>query len=243
MAHIWKYRVYIAASTQKENIGLGQYGTEQDRMQYLADRIKYFLETQQGKFIVFRNQPGWSLSQTVNDCNQLDCDIFIDCHSNAGSSGASGTEVYFHENSTRGKILAEKLFQKIAPVSPGNDRGVLSDFTLYPGSGLYVLANTIPPAALVEFFYHSNQVEVNHYIQNIDTYAKAAATAICEYFNEKWIEPELTMQNALNILTVSKIINSPELWQNASKDGFQMVEGKNIRRLLLNMAQKLQEMR
>ncbi len=235
------YRIYLAASTQKDNIGVEQYGTEQDRMQYLADRIKYWLNTQNKKFVVFRNISGWSLNQTVNDCNQLACEIFIDCHSNAGSAEADGTEVYFHEGSTKGKLLAEKLFNRIAPISPGIDQGTFSDFVLYPDNGLYVLANTIPPAALVEFFYHSNSVEVNHYLANIDIYAKATAMAICDYFNEKWIEaPEVCINKALDILSIAKIINSPDLWNRLSQDGTQTVEGTNIRQLLLNMAQFLQ---
>ena len=234
------YRIYLSASTQKDNIGVEQYGTEQDRMQQLADRIKYYLDTQNKKFVVFRNMPGWSLYQTVDECNQLACEIFIDCHSNAGSSGADGTEVYFHEGSTKGKILAEKLYQRIAPISPGIDRGVFSDFTLYPDSGLYVLAKTIPPAALVEFFYHSNSAEVKHYLGNIDIYAKSAAMAICDYFGEKWIEAPISINKAMDILTIAKIINSPELWNRLSQDGIQTVEGAIIRQLLLNMAQFLQ---
>jgi len=184
-----KHRVYIAASTQKENVGVGQYGNEQDRMQFLANRIVYWLSTQTGKFTTFRNQPGWSLQQTINDCNKLACQIFIDNHTNAGPSGADGTEVYYHRTGTGGgKKLAECLFTQIGPLSPGSDRGVLSDLTLYT-NGLAVLRQTTPPAALIEHIYHSNIKEVQHYLNNIEAYAKATAIGICNYFGEKWIEP------------------------------------------------------
>lgn len=180
------FKVYIAASTQKFNIGVGQYGNEQDRMQFLADRVAYWLKTQQ-QFEVFRNQPGWTLKQTVDHCNTLGCVIFIDNHSNAGPSSADGTEVYFH--SAAGKLLAEKLYNRIAPVSPGTDQGVIVDTTIY-ASGFYTLSKTKPVAALVENFYHSNLAEVNDYIQHVDSYAKAQALGICDYFNLQWKEPQ-----------------------------------------------------
>lgn len=183
------WRVYISASTQKENIGVLNYGTEQDRMMELSDRVKYWLKTQGGKFEVFRNQPGYTLSQTVNDCNSLACDLFIDNHTNAGAPAAAGTEVFYnHKYPTgNGYKIAELLYKHIAPLSPGKDRGILPD-NRYVGS-LFVIQKTQPPACLIEHIFHTNCVEVSDFLRRMDEYAKAEAKAICEYFGEKWIEP------------------------------------------------------
>jgi N-acetylmuramoyl-L-alanine amidase len=189
--NIMAYRVYISASTQRENIGVEQYGNEQDRMMYLADRVKYFLETQGNKFIVFRNQLNWTLRQTIDDCNKLACAIFVDNHTNAGGKGCDGTEVYHHKQVVNGKRLATLLNNQIAPISLGSDRGVLSDLTLY-NNGLAVLRETLCPASLIEHIYHTDIAEVRHFVKNIDLFAKAEAMAICQYFNEKWIEPQIT---------------------------------------------------
>lgn len=216
---IMKYRVYIAASTQKENIGVNQYGTEQDRMQFLADRVAYWLKTQTGKFEVFRNQPGWTLQQTVNDCNRLACVLFVDNHTNAGNPLAQGTEVYYHEGSAQGKVLATSICDKIAPLSPGKDQGVLSDKILYL-NGLFVLRSTTPPACLVEHIYHTNVIEVEHYLNNIDLYAKAEAQGICTYLGEKWIEP-LTPIQTINLLVDNMakdgLITDKEYWVKVLK--------------------------
>lgn len=182
------FRVYISASTQKENIGVDQYGNEQDRMQYLSDRISYWLKTQRGNFVTFRNQPGWSLKRTMEDCNNLACDVFIDNHTNAGPKEADGTEVYHHGYGIEGMKLAKCLFKHIGPLSPGGDRGVLSDTDLYV-NGLYILRETNPPAALIEHIYHTNSTEVLHFLRHIDEYAKKTAMGIAEYFNVKWLEP------------------------------------------------------
>lgn len=209
MMKVATHRVYVSASTQGKNVGVGQYGTEQDRMQHLADRVAYYLKTQKGKFEVFRNQHGWSLEKTAKDCNNLACELFIDNHTNAGEEetvvdgkGAEGTEVYYYgpggKDSNSYKI-ASILYKHIAPLSPGGDRGVKPDTSLY-SSGLYVIRNTKPPACLIEHFFHTNHEEVNDFLKTIDEYAKREAKAICEYFGEKWDEPALTKEQTIKAL-------------------------------------------
>lgn len=211
MAH----RVYISASTQKENIGVLNYGTEQDRMMQLADRVAYWLKTQKGNFEVFRNSPGWTLEQTVNDCNNLACALFIDNHTNAGGPTAQGTEVYFHQGSVAGQRLAQTLFDAIAPLSLGKDRGVIVDTTLYT-NGFYVLRKTAPPAALIEHIYHTNAAEVVDYLAKIDEFAKAEAKAICKYFGLAWIEPVTqvaqTVEGLVDDMMKTGLITDREHW-------------------------------
>lgn len=216
------HRVYIAGSTQKENIGIKPYGSEQDRMQYFSDRVKYWLETQKGLFDVFRNQSGWSLEQTVKDCNALACELFIDNHTNAGSPTAEGTEIYYYGpggvtgNSYR---LGTTLYRFIAPISPGKDRGVIPDTSLYK-SGLYVLQHTTPPAVLIEHIFHTNKVEVDDFLSRIDVYAKAEAQAACAYCGEKWTEPITPVQSIETLveeLIKDGVVTDRALWEQVLK--------------------------
>lgn len=218
------YRVYISASTQGHNVGVGQYGTEQDRMMQLSDRVKYWLETQK-TFTVFRNQPGWSLSMTVNDCNKLACEIFVDNHTNAGPGSAAGTEVFYcHQAGTASNSykLADLLYKEVAPISPGGDRGVLPDNNYV--SSLFVIQNTNPPAALIEHIFHTNYEEVEDIINNMDKYAKAEAKAICKYFGVRWEEPEIESQSIETLVRkmIEKgIITDLEYW-------YDVLSGKTI---------------
>lgn len=193
MAH----RVYINASTQDKNVGVGIYGTEQDRMQFLADRIKYWLDTQKGQFNVLRNEPGWSLAQIVSHCNHMACELFIDNHSNAGTpehtagdGGAEGTEVYYYGQggtTSNSYKFANILYKHIAPLSLGKDKGVLPDTNLYE-SGLYVIQYTDPPAVLIEHIFHTNYAEVDDFLKHVDDFAKGEAIAVCEFFRIQWVE-------------------------------------------------------
>ena len=213
-----KYRPYISASTQNHNVGVGMFGTEQDRMMFLADRVKYWLSTQGGKFNVFRNHPGMSLNETIKDCNRLGCDSFTDNHTNAGISRAEGTETYYYGQAGRTSNsykLASLLYKHIAPLSPGDDRGVKPDTSLYK-SGLTVIQNTNPPAALIEHIFHTNRMEVKHFISHVDMYAIEEAKAVCEFYGEKWVETskkkDISVSTLVNEMEKDGLITSNEYW-------------------------------
>jgi N-acetylmuramoyl-L-alanine amidase len=232
-----KYRVYVSASTQDKNIGVEQYGTEQDNMQLLADRIGLWLKSQR-KFTIFRNKPGWSLSQTVKDCNNLACDLFFDNHSNAGSPIAQGTEVYY--TSEDGKKFATAVYNEVAPISPGVDRGIKHDSVLYD-SGLYVLRNTVPPSFLIEHFFHSNSVEVIHFLANVDTYAKATAKGICKAFDVRWEEPENAAINTdiiVDKMVEKGVTTCNEYWKKVLS-GKEQVNLKYLNILIARMLNKI----
>lgn len=196
------HRIYVSSSTQSKNVGVGNYGTEQDRMMQLSDRVAYWLKTQKGRFEVFRNQPGWTLDQTIAECNSLACDLFIDNHTDAGPSNAMGTTVFYNGVlgcGSKSHQIAEVLYKHIAPLSPGTDRGVKPDTILYK-SGLAVIQRTKPPACLIEHLFHTNIVEVNDMLAHMDKYAKAEAKAIVEYMGEKWEEPNVEPQTIENLV-------------------------------------------
>jgi N-acetylmuramoyl-L-alanine amidase len=219
------YRVFVSASNQKANVGVGQYGTEQDRMHILADRVKFWLETQKGKFIVFRNPVGCTLAETIKMCNNLACDIFLEEHSDAGrvediagDGGSEGTTVFYYTpGGVGGKSyqFATIIYKHLAPISPGKDRGVLPDTSYGRTNGLYVIRKAKPPAILIENIFHTNHGEVQDMIASVDKYAKAQAKAICEYFGEKWQEsltPEQSVIALVDAMVKKGIVSSREYW-------------------------------
>ena len=59
--------IYLSPSTQERNIGFGEYGTEEYRMNILADKIQNIFK--QYNIQVHRNSPNWNLGQIVSDSN------------------------------------------------------------------------------------------------------------------------------------------------------------------------------
>ena len=60
--------VYLSPSTQENNIGYGDYGTEEERMQQVCDVVQE--ELLRHGITVFRNTPDMTLNQVVADSNQ-----------------------------------------------------------------------------------------------------------------------------------------------------------------------------
>ena len=61
--------VYISPSVQHFNVGYGDYGTEEQRMNQLADALQYELE--RNGVTTARNNPDMTLAQVVADSNRV----------------------------------------------------------------------------------------------------------------------------------------------------------------------------
>lgn len=185
-----KHKIYLSASTQEHNVGAGDYGTEEDNMFILRDRIEYYIKSgSHGDLFIIEknNNKKSSLTDIVNESNKFKPDIHLSNHSNAGKSSVRGCEAYYsHLNKNgEGKKMATLWYKEISKVTPSSDRGVYSDSILYK-SGLYELTKTISTAVLMEHFYHTSLADIGFYQKNIDRFAIATAIAVYNYFNYKY---------------------------------------------------------
>lgn len=171
-------KVYVSPSTQEHNIGTGNYGTEEKRMNQIADVVVQLLQF--NKFEVFRNSPEMTLSEAISDSNKKKPDIHFAIHSNAG--GGRGGEVFY--TSDKGKVLAAAVFKYLVPLTPATDRGI--KFT----DNLAELNKTTAPAALVEVSFHDNPQDAEFIMANINNLGECVAHGICDYFKVTFKKPE-----------------------------------------------------
>lgn len=194
-----KFRIYLSASTQRENVGVGSYGNEQDRNHELKALVAKKLQAT-GYFDVFGNCKDWTLAQNVRDGNNLSVALYIAMHTDAGpveevagDGGAEGTTVFYYgpggaSMDNPSYRFGAILYKHIAPISLGRDRNVQPDTNLYD-TGLYEIRETDAPSILIEHVFHTNRQEASHFVANMDKFATAYVKACCEYFNVKYIEP------------------------------------------------------
>lgn len=165
-------KVYLSPSTQEHNVGSGNYGTEEARMNQIADITQKVL---QGHGVdVLRNKPEWSLGQVVNDSNRVKPDLHFAIHSNAG--GGRGAEVFAYAAGGNGEKAAKEIYSEIEPLTPTSDRGVKFN------PSLYELRNTNAPAALVEIAFHDNAEDAAWIVGNIEAIGTALAKGVLKYF-------------------------------------------------------------
>jgi N-acetylmuramoyl-L-alanine amidase len=181
-------KLYISGSTQEDNIGVGEYGTEESRMQNLADKVVWWIIQGRGDILCYRNGGNMNLAETINDSNNQGVEYHLALHTNA--SGGKGTECYYYYATQRdGKEWATAIYNAVAPLTISEDRGVKADNTLY-SMGLAELRETNAVACLIEIMFHDNLIDVNDYLAKQDQIAKEIAKAIYAYFGiEYYVEP------------------------------------------------------
>ncbi|NLB54940.1 MAG: N-acetylmuramoyl-L-alanine amidase, partial [Lentisphaerae bacterium] len=161
--------VYLSPSMQEENIGVGDYGTEEKRMNAVCDVVQNVL--QKHGVTTYRNRTDMTLREIVSDSNSKKPDIHLAIHSNAGGSSnagrARGAEVYCYRFGGEGERLARAVYDRISAITPSSDRGVKESHSHFgPGRPLYETAKTIAPAALVEIAFHDNLEDAAWIINN-----------------------------------------------------------------------------
>jgi N-acetylmuramoyl-L-alanine amidase len=173
--------IYLSPSTQENNIGAGDYGTEEKRMNQLTDLIEPLLKEYGLK--VYRNRPEMTLKQVVDDSNAKKPDVHLAIHSNAANKKARGAEVFCHKFGGEGEKLARSVYTEVSAITPTADRGVKQGYDFYgPGKHLYELAYTKVPAALVEVAFHDNEEDARWIIENMDNLARAIVRGVLNYF-------------------------------------------------------------
>ncbi len=200
--------VYLSPSTQENNRGVGCYGTEELRMNQLADVCEQILRRY--GVVVYRNRPEMNLAQVVADSNARKPDIHLAIHSNAG--GGRGCEVFAYAPGGQGEKLAHAVYAEIEVLTPTVDRGIKFS------SKLYELTKTNAPAALIEVAFHDNLEDAEWILQNIQAIGLAISSGILKYFGIVLQERDTSLEAAVKALKEKGIIKSPDYWlQNAVK--------------------------
>lgn len=169
------YSVYLSPSTQERNIGVRGYGTEEMRMNKLAEALQSLLVKEGVK--VYRNKPEWSLEEVVSDSNHKRPDLHIALHSNAG--GGNGSEVFAYSAASRGATAARLIYAQLEPLTRSADRGIRFS------TALYELRRTSAPAVLVEVGFHDNPTEAEWIIKNTNAIATAIKAGMMKYLHSE----------------------------------------------------------
>jgi len=177
------YRIYISPSLQPWNKYADGSGSEQDHMQAVGKRVVELLK-QHKEFVVFTNRPGMTLQKAVKESNNLAVHAHVAIHSNAG--GGEGTEVWIVKKGYNAEKFAKAIYKYLAPLSPGEDRGVKAT------TGLYEVRETKAPAVIIEVEFHDSAKLAAWIGQHHEELAQAIYWGICDYFEVAPIKPQPT---------------------------------------------------
>lgn len=174
--------LWLSPSNQINNIGYGEYRSEKERMNEVADVVEPILKKQGVK--VYRNDPEKSIRDYTAEANKLGVDLYFAIHSNAFNGKASGSVAFCHRYGGEGEKYARRLHEAIMEIYPGYDRGVKESYKLYDGKPMWETSDSNMPACLIEIAFHDNEEDSKWILANIQPIGEALARATLEHLAE-----------------------------------------------------------
>ena len=168
-------KIYLAPSRQEYNTYA--YGNTNEAVQCnaIADRIKSLLG---GYDCECRVGLMSELIETkAENANNWGADVYLSIHTNAG--GGKGTEVWYNPNTKGSKAFAQAMYDVIAPISPGKDRGLKSS-TKYDDVEFPKM-----PCCLCEIEFHDYEEGAKWIINNTQQIAEAFVKGLVSYLELK----------------------------------------------------------
>jgi len=168
----------------------GVHGKDEDELNLeIALKLREIIEQSGGIVVMTREADELSdtnlnkdLKNRVEKANENMGDIFISIHLNSFSqSKYKGAQVFYQNNSTKGKVLAEKIQEELRKTLDSNNDRMAKSSNSY-----YVLRNAKMPAVIVECGFMSNPEE-ERLLNNKDYQYKIAWAiykGIIGYFKE-----------------------------------------------------------
>jgi N-acetylmuramoyl-L-alanine amidase len=158
----------------------GRYGKDEDELNLeIAQKLRELIEESGGIVVMTREDDTLSDSSLSKDlknrvvkANEVIADVLISIHLNSFSqSKYKGAQVFYQNNSEKGKLLAELIQQELRnTLDPNNDRMAKSS------NSYYLLRNAKMPAVIVECGFMSNPEEEK--LLNDENYQYKIAWAI-----------------------------------------------------------------
>ena len=139
------------------------------------------------------------MADRIKESNEWNADIHEPIHSNAFNGKAEGTVVFAStKNAKHHHVIA--VYNEVAKVSPGKDRGIKIN------DGLYEIANANCPTVYVEVEFHDHPNHSKWIVENVMEIGEAIAKGHCEAEGKEYIGPEDKNADAMAIIEEMYII-------------------------------------
>lgn len=176
MSKIW----YLSPSNQTSNIGAGDYGSEKEQMNLLADAIVPHLDRAGVSFHV--GDPDLTIQQRVKESNEMKAKFHLALHSNAGGKGlARGPVAYYYSDT--GKAFGELVVDSLLALGQENNRAE----NVKQEKSFYELRRTLAPACLLEVDFHDSESGVEFLTKCREDIAEAIAKVIIKADGKEFV--------------------------------------------------------
>ena len=173
-------KIYLSPSDQTANAYAYGNTTEAIQCRRISDALEAALK--RCGFAVKNNKTG-SMAARVAESNSWGADLHVPLHTNAFNGSVSGTRMFTYDTAGKGYQCAKKVFNRLAPVTPGASESISADPTLYE------VRNTTAPCVYIESEFHDVAIVAKWIIEHVADIAEAICQGICVYFGVKYVAP------------------------------------------------------
>jgi len=167
------YKIYLSPSTQNKSFGVGNFGTEEYRMNEITDVVERKL-LENGKFVVFRNKTNMTKKDIIQESRGLKVDMHIAIHSNYGK--AQGPECFVKVGDEKSNGIAKEIYKEIMRIY--YDKNI--DNGLSYNNEIVEIMSVEASSVLIEVGYHDNIKDARWIVENIEKIGNAIAKGIIE---------------------------------------------------------------
>lgn len=175
-------KIYLSPSSQWGNkYSFGGYNEAQ--VCGLIAEAAYKALKRCGFDVKLGSNNGTMQSRTA-ESNAWGADYHVPIHTNAG--GGQGTVFFCYSGSTNDKCL-KAVYNEIAALSPGKDRGIKAN------DGLYEVNSATGITIYIESEFHDNENLAKWIVENVEPLGEAIARGFCNATGIKYVgKPDIT---------------------------------------------------
>ena len=179
-------KIYLSPSDQTDNRYAYGDTTEAIECRRIADALEIALV--RNGFQVKNNQTE-SMKERVEESDAWGADLHVPLHTNAYNGEVGGTRIYTYDTSGKGWQCARKVYDYLAPLTPGTSDNMTAD------ASLYEIRVPAAPTVYIESEFHDVPENAKWIIENTENIAEAICQGICSYFDVAYVPvPEKSEQ-------------------------------------------------
>lgn len=217
------YPIYLSPSTQEHNIGNDDYGSEELRMNMIANVTMQELY-RTNRFTIYHNRPDMTLDEVVRDSDSKNVDSHTAMHSNAQDSKHRGVlGLYWSKGGTTSASykLAKAVHDEVLKVTR-------IDNGLRAGTGLAETDRVHATSTIVECGFHDNPEDAEFIETHIVELGIGYAKGICKHHGVTYIPKPISIPEPTPIILSAQKEEGADITQVKVTILGKTIEGYNI---------------
>lgn len=174
-------RFYLSPSDQKANVYAGNNTNEAAVCGAIAHYCKAALERNSHEVMIGHYM---TMADKCLNSDLFNADAHVPIHTNAFNGEVMGTRIFSYDLEGKGYQMAKKVFEVLAPFSPGTSENIKA------APQLYEVKTPSAPTIYIEVEFHDNEKGARWLVANVKEIGEKIAEGLCSAVDSPWLPEE-----------------------------------------------------